>query len=86
MDRFSSKVSEQEVDILCDASKNKNTTHSTNTWINIFVKWADWRKFPNEIEKYSPEELDKILCMFYSEIIMFDYLLDKGLPAYTYDY
>ena len=67
MNRFS-ELSEQERTTLSEASKNNNTKHSTNTWINVFVKWAEWRKLPKEVEQYNAVDLDNTLCMFYSEI------------------
>ena len=49
--------------------KNKNTTKSTQTWLNVCEKWANQRKFNPKLEEYDEdEELDKRLQMFYAEV------------------
>ena len=52
------------VDQLKLNAKNKNTTKSTQTWLNVGEKWANKRKFNPKLEKYEHEDLDKKLQMF----------------------
>ena len=56
------------VDQLKLHAKNKNTTKSTQTWLNVWVKWANERKFNPKLEEYEHEDLDKKLQMFYTEV------------------
>ena len=49
-------------------AKNKNTTKSTQTWLNVWEKWANERKFNPKPEEYEQEDLDKKLQMFYAEV------------------
>ena len=42
-------------------AKNKNTTKSTQTWLNFWEKWANERKFNPKLEEYQHEDLDKKL-------------------------
>ena len=49
-------------------SKNKNTNKSTNTWINAFRKWAEFRGFQENIAEYEPYELNTVLERFYAEV------------------
>ena len=55
------------VDQLKLNAKNKNTTKSTQTWLNVWGKWANERKFNPKLEEYEYEDLDKKLQMFYAE-------------------
>ena len=48
--------------------KNKNTTKSTQTWQNVWEKWANERKFNPKLEEYEHEDIDKKLQMFYAEV------------------
>ena len=56
------------VDQLKLNAKNKNTTESTQTWLNVWEKWANERKFNPKLEEYKQEDLDKKLQMFYAEV------------------
>ena len=47
--------------------KNKITTKSTQTWLNIWEKLANERKFNPKLEEYEHEYLDKKLQMTYVE-------------------
>ena len=38
------------------------------TWVNVFQSWAKERGFPHKVSAYEPENLDKTLCIFYTEI------------------
>ena len=48
--------------------KNKNTTKSTQTLLNVREKWANERKFNPKLEEYRHEDLDKKLQLFYAEV------------------
>ena len=48
--------------------KNKNTTKSTQTLLNVWEKWENERKFNPGLEKYEHEDLHKKLQMFCSEV------------------
>ena len=48
--------------------KTKKTTESTQTWLNVWEKWANERKFNPKLEEYKQEDLDKKLQMFYAEV------------------
>ena len=56
------------VDQLKLNAKNKNTTKSTQTWLNVWEKWANERKFNPKLEEYKHEDLDKKLQMLYAEV------------------
>ena len=60
------------VDQLKLNAKNKNTTTSTQTWLNVWGKWANERKFNPKLEEYEHEDLDKSLQMFYAEVFTKD--------------
>ena len=62
-ERFSS-VSEDDRNILQEKARNENTTNSTNTWINTYNSWADWRGKKNNIECCMASEMDEILSLF----------------------
>ena len=62
------KCNETEIESLIDKTKNHSTESSTKTWINVFQSWAKERGFPQEVSAYEPENLDKTLCIFYTEI------------------
>jgi len=40
---------------------NKNTTKSTNTWVNRFEAWRTWRKLPHKLEEIPKQELNGTL-------------------------
>ena len=56
------------VDQLKQNAKNKNTTKSTQTWLDTWQKWASERKTNPKLEQYEHEDLDKMLEMFYAEV------------------
>ena len=62
------KCNETEIESLIDKTKNHNTESSTKTWVNVFQSWAKGRGFPQEVSAYEPENLDKTLSIFYTEI------------------
>ena len=45
---------------------NKNTTKSTNTWVNRFEAWRTWRKLPHKLEEIPKTRTERhsrtILC------------------------
>ena len=49
-------------------AKNRNTTKSTQTWLNVWEKWANERKFNPKLEEYEHEDLHKKLQTFYAEV------------------
>ena len=66
-ERFSSSE-ELVVDQLKLNAKNKNTTKSTEMWLNVSEKWANERKFNPRLQEYEHEDLYKKLQMFYAEV------------------
>ena len=64
--RFAS--SDEIIDQLKLNAKNKNTTKSTQMWLNVWAKWANERKFNPKLEEYEQEDLDKKLQMYYAEV------------------
>ena len=48
--------------------QKKNTTQSTQTWLNVWEKWTNERKFNPKLEEYEHEDLYKKLQMFYDEV------------------
>ena len=64
------------VDQLNQMQKNKSTTKSTQTWLNIWEKWVNERKFNPKLEEYEHEDLEKKLQMFYAEICTKDGFLN----------
>ena len=53
---------------LKENAKNLSTTQSTNNWLKVFQSWAVNRGNDRNIENYTPEELNKILEVFYAEV------------------
>ena len=50
-------------------TKNKSTTISTQTWLNVRGKWANERKLNPKLEEYEHEDNDKnCKCLFYAEV------------------
>ena len=43
-------------------------TTSTQTWLNIWEKWANEIKFNLKLEEYEHEDVHKKLQMFYAEV------------------
>ena len=54
------------VDQLKLDAKNKNATKSTQTWLNVWEKWANERKF--NPKQYEHEDLNKKLQMIHAEV------------------
>ena len=50
------------------ASSSKNTSRSTNTWVNVFESWSKSRGINKKLYEFNPEELNKILERFYTEL------------------
>ena len=65
--RFASS-DEIVVDQLKLNARNKNTTKSTQRWLNVWEKWANDRKLNPKLEEYEHEDLDKKLQMCYAEV------------------
>ena len=61
-------LNENELKKLTDKCKNRNTTYSTQTWINSYRAWAIERQKNVDLEQYSPLELNRVLCQFYAEL------------------
>ena len=66
---FSSRfaVSNPEI-ILKDASSCKNTKKSTNNWMKVYDSWEKSCGCKS-MESYPPHELNKILEVFYTELL-----------------
>ena len=60
--RFAS-FDEIVVDQLKLKAKNKNTTKSTQTWLNAWEKCVNERKFNPKLEEYEDEDLDSLEAM-----------------------
>ena len=60
--------SENIVEQLKENAKNPNTRKTTQTWLNVWQKWATERKLHAKIEDYRPEVLDNLLQQFYAEV------------------
>ena len=61
-------LSKEEIDKLSSNAQNENTNRSTRTWINQFVKWAEWKEKEKELSSYDPAALNETLCEFYAEL------------------
>ena len=61
-------TSESEINFFKDKPRNQNTENSTNTWVNAFKEWAKSRQKNDNIASYQPEDLDRILQVFYVEV------------------
>ena len=59
MKRFRN-ASHDGIQKIMDKSKNKNTTKTTVTWMNLYHTWAKHRGKVLEIEKVEPKKLDEI--------------------------
>ena len=59
---------EISIQALKENAKNANTTQSTINWLKVFQSWASKRGYDKNIEQYVPEELNKILEVFYAEV------------------
>ena len=57
-----------ELNYLEESAKNKNTTRSTTNWINVYKSWALERNYNQSLESYNAQELDEVLCLFYTEV------------------
>ena len=50
-------------------AKKKNTTKSTQMWLNVWGDWVNERKFNPKLEEYNEhKDLDKKLQMSYAEV------------------
>ena len=56
------------VEQLKENAKNKNTLKATQTWLNVWQRWATKRKVNPKLEEYEYKQLDKMLQIFYTEI------------------
>ena len=53
---------------LLPANLNKNTTRSTNTWVNCFEGWRRWRQLPHKLEEIPKQDLNGTLERFFAEV------------------
>ena len=67
MERFR-KANETDIILFERKAVNENTSRSTNTWLNLFISWADCRNMSPDILSYSPADLNDVLRSFYAEI------------------
>ena len=65
--RFHS-TSKSEINFFKDKTRNQNTENSTNTSVNAFKEWAKSRQKNGNIASDQPEDLDRILQVFYVEV------------------
>jgi len=61
-------VNQNDIEQLRLQSKNKNTLKSTAHWFNVFKSWKETREIQGKIEEMKPEDLNKILEIFYAEV------------------
>ena len=64
MARFK-RSTDEENKFFREASEEKNTKTSTNTWVNVSNDWSKERGFDKKIYEYSPQEFDTVLLRFY---------------------
>ena len=63
------EISSEEIEELKAVAVNKNTSHSTKQWMNVFKSWCQSLHLENvNIEPMAPKELDNILSKFYAEV------------------
>lgn len=67
MSRFGCATN-SDLNFLAESAKNKNTTRSTNNWVNVYNTWALERNFDKNLENYDAQKLDEVLCLFYAEV------------------
>ena len=53
---------------LKENAKIKNIQQSTNNWVKVWKSWAAQKGYDDNIEKYEPEALNKILEEFYATV------------------
>ena len=64
-------LSDHDIDLLAENSKNGNTKKSTNTWVKVFQAWCKSRNIQRGLESYSyseKTELDQVLQRCYAEV------------------
>ena len=59
---------DNEINRLVEQSSNANTKKSTDVWLRVFASWANERKVEPELSKYTPENLNSILCRYFAEV------------------
>ena len=64
----SHQTNSNELEALKSKTRNKNTYHSTGTWINTFQSWAKERGLNQELSSYVPHDLNDVLMKFYAEL------------------
>ena len=63
------EISSEEIEELKAIVINKNTSNSTEQWINIFKSWCQsWHPENVNMETMAPEELDNILSKLYAKV------------------
>ena len=74
------EISSKEIEELKAVVINRNTSNSTEQWINIFKSWCQsWHPENVNIETMAPEELDNILNKFYAKVKK-RYLKERNYP------
>ena len=74
------EISSEEIEELKAVVINRNTSNSTEQWINIFKSWCQsWHPENVNIETMAPEELDNILSKFYAKVKK-RYLKERNHP------
>ena len=61
-------VCDNEINRLVERSSNANTKKSTDVWLRVFASWANERKVEPELSKYTPKNLNSVLCRYFAEI------------------
>ena len=67
MERFFT-AKDTDIKSLQNASKCQNTQKSTLSWRRVFSTWAESRSLEKQIELYQPNDLNKTLEQFYTEV------------------
>ena len=62
------QTNSNELEALKSKTRNKNTDHSTGTWINTFQSWAKERGLNQELSWHVPHDLNDVLMKFYAEL------------------
>ena len=74
------------VDQLKVNAKNKNTTKSTQMWLNVWEKWANERKFSSKLEEYEHEDLSRWVTLVGSKDGFFDNFVENIRNMKSYDH
>ncbi|CAH3161725.1 unnamed protein product, partial [Porites evermanni] len=83
------EISSEEIEELKAVVINRNTSNTTEQWINIFKSWCQsWHPENVNIETMAPEELDNILSKFYAKVkkSKLDLEVARSTEAYVEDF